>query len=184
MSEASDDKQSEELIALGVVTRAQGVRGQLRVKLHNPDSEILLDRREAFFVRDGNTTLVKFRELPRSHQGDVLLWPVDCNDRDQAETLRGTEISVPRSALPKLPPGEYYHRDLIGLPVELADGAVLGTVSRIETYPTVDVAVVKTAAGNLEIPIIDPYWVDVDMQRGCVIVDHIDHLRALSSSKD
>jgi 16S rRNA processing protein RimM len=127
---------------------------------------------------------VKFRELPRSHQGDLLLWPVDCNDRDRAEEFRGTEVSVPRSAFPKLPPGEYYHRDLIGLDVKQVGGDVLGTVVRIESYPTVDVAVVKTATGDLEIPIIDPYWVDADVANRCVIVDHIEHLRALLNSKD
>lgn len=173
-----------DLVVLGVVTRPQGVRGQLRVKLHNPDSEILLTLREAFFQRDGATRLVKFRELPRSHQGDVLLWPVGCDDRDQAEALRGTEVSVTRASLPKLPKGEYYHRDLIGLPVRDVAGAPIGTVLRIDTYPTVDVAIVKTAAGNLEIPIIDPYWIDADIEAGCVTVDHIDHLRELLRAKD
>lgn len=174
----------QELIALGVVTRAQGVRGQLRVKLHNPDSELLLDRQDAFFQRDGLTRQVRLREKPRSHQGDVLMWPEDCNDRDQAEALRGTAICLPRSALPELPAGEYYHRDLVGLLVREVSGVDVGTIVRIETYPTIDVAVVKTPKGMLDIPILNPYWVDADVRGGCVIVDHIDELRALNAPKD
>ncbi len=171
---------ADELVALGVVTRAQGVRGQLRVKLFNPDSELLLSRREAVFRRDGVDQAVRFRETPRLHQGDVLVWPVDCNDRDRAESLRGTEICVPRSAFPALPEGEYYHRDLIGLSVRDRRGAEIGTVLRIDSYPTIDVAVVATAGDEIEVPIMNPYWVDADVRGGCVTVDYIDDLRALS----
>lgn len=175
---------AEDLVALGAVTRAQGVRGQIRVKLFNPDSRILLGRLDAHFTRDGVTRVVTFREPPRAHQGDVLLWPVGCNDRDQAEAWRGHEISVPRSALPALPPGEYYHRDLIGMTVTQRDGSVLGRLIKVDTYPTVDVAVVDTAQGHFEVPIIDPYWVDADVRTGCVIVDHIEHLRSLTRPDD
>lgn len=177
----ADDRK---LVALGAVTRAQGVRGQLRVKLYNPDSEVLLSQREAYFQRDGVTRLVRFRDLPRSHQGDVLVWPIDCNDRDQADALRGTEISVPETSLPKLPKGEYYHRDLIGLDVRDVGGTSVGKLVRVDTYPTVDVAVVKTTDGTLEIPIMDPYWIDADVQAACVTVDHIDHLREILRAKD
>lgn len=175
---------ADELVALGVVTRAQGVRGQLRVKLFNPDSELLLSLRDAVFRRAGVDQAIRFRELPRLHQGDVLIWPVDCGDRDRAEALRGTEVCVPRSAFPELPAGEYYHRDLVGLAVRDRMGADVGTVLRIETYPTVDVAVVETPHDLLEIPIMDPYWVDADVRGGCVTVDHIDDLRSLLSAKD
>lgn len=175
---------ADELVALGVVIRAQGVRGQLRVKLFNPDSELLLSCREATFRRAGVDQSIRFRETPRLHQGDVLVWPVDCNDRDRAEAWRGTEVCVPRSAFPALPAGEYYHRDLVGLAVRDRGGAEVGTVVRIETYPTVDVAVIQTALDELEIPIMDPYWVDADVQGGCVTVDHIDDLRALLSTRD
>lgn len=175
---------ADELVALGVVTRAQGVRGQLRVKLFNPDSELLLSLRDAVFRRAGVDQPVRFREAPRLHQGDVLIWPVDCSDRDHAEAWRGTEVCVPRSAFPVLPAGEYYHRDLVGLAVRDRSGAEIGTVSRIESYPTVDVAVVETPRDVLEIPIMDPYWVDADVGDGCVTVDHIDDLRALLSTKD
>ncbi len=177
---------NEELIALGIVTRAQGVRGQLRVKLYNPDSELLVDRRVAYFVRDGNAQLGNLRAKAREHQGDVLLWPIDCDDRDKAEAMRGTEIALPSSALPALPDGEYYHRDLIGMSVRDMSGAVIGNVARIDSYPTVDVALVHAAegGGTIEIPILDPYWVSVDLTLRCVVVDHIDHLRALHSEAD
>lgn len=178
------EQAADELIALGVVTRAQGVRGQVRIKLHNPDSELLLKRKDAFLRRDGVVRNATFREPPRSHQGDVLIWLPDCDDRDQADALRGTEVCVPRSALPQLPPGEYYHRDLVGLEVRDVSGNGIGTVLRIETYPTIDVAVVKTPQGLLDVPILDPYWVDADVRGGCVTVDHLDDLRELTKSKD
>lgn len=172
-----------EWVALGVVTRPQGVRGQLRVKLYNPESELLLSVGEAHFRQDAQLRLVRFREPPKVHQGDLLIWPVDSNDRDQAEARRGTEICVRASELPPLEEGEYYHRDLIGMAVRDREGNEVGTVLRIDTYPTVDVAVVKTRRGNLDVPILDPYWVDVDLGGRCVTVDHLADLQEHVNAK-
>ena len=48
-------------------------------------------------------------------------------DRTAAEALRGTALTVPRSALPPLGEGEYYHADLIGLQCfDRAGAALLG----------------------------------------------------------
>ena len=55
-------------------------------------------------------------------------------DRTAAEALRGTLLTVPRSALPPLEEGEYYHADLIGLPCEGAAGEALGTVVAVENF--------------------------------------------------
>ncbi|MFC3311139.1 hypothetical protein ACFOGK_18130, partial [Blastomonas aquatica] len=52
--------------------------------------------------------------------------------RNAAEAARGTELTVPRSALPPLGRGEYYHADVVGLPVVSETGEPLGTVRAIE----------------------------------------------------
>ncbi len=52
-------------------------------------------------------------------------------DRDVALGLVNSDISVPRSMLPKLGPDEIYLADLIGLRVIGADGHEFGTVKRV-----------------------------------------------------
>ena len=60
-------------------------------------------------------------------------------DRTAAEAMRGTELTVPRSVLPALGDGEYYHADLLGLPAVADDGAAIGTVVAIDNFGAGDV---------------------------------------------
>ena len=56
------------------------------------------------------------------------------SERLAAEGLRGSLVEIDRSALPPLEEGEYYHADLIGLPVSDRDGNRIGTVVAVENY--------------------------------------------------
>jgi len=71
----------------------------------------------------------------------------EITDRNAAEALRGTELGVPRSALPPLAEGEYYHIDLIGLPC-LADGKPIGTAVMIDEFGAGDVLEIEKPDGK------------------------------------
>ena len=73
-------------------------------------------------------------------------------DRNAAEALRGTELSVPRSALPPLGEGEYYHVDLLGLPAVSDAGEVLGKVVAIDDFGAGDVIEIERPAAEGEKP--------------------------------
>jgi 16S rRNA processing protein RimM len=51
------------------------------------------------------------------------------NDRNTAESLKGTRIYLSRTQFPALPEGEYYWIDLIGCQVRNREGLDLGQVS-------------------------------------------------------
>jgi 16S rRNA processing protein RimM len=51
------------------------------------------------------------------------------NDRNTAESLKGTRIYLSRTQFPGLPEGEYYWIDLIGCQVRNREGLDLGQVS-------------------------------------------------------
>ena len=69
-------------------------------------------------------------------------------DRTAAEALRGTTLAVPRSALPPLAEGEYYHADLIGLAAVSDTGAALGTVVAVENFGAGDVIEIARPDGK------------------------------------
>lgn len=60
-------------------------------------------------------------------------------DRTAAEALRGSTLTVARDALPPLAPGEFYHADVVGLPVVDTAGASVGTVVAIENFGAGDI---------------------------------------------
>ena len=72
-------------------------------------------------------------------KGGAIARFAEVADRNAAEALRGTALTVPRSALPPLGEGEYYHADLIGLPAVSTDGEALGTCVAVENFGAGDV---------------------------------------------
>ena len=85
-------------------------------------------------------------------------------------------MSVPRSALPPLEPGEYYLCDLVGAKV-VAPGAEVGEVVEVRAHPSVDTIVVKTPDGTLlEQPLTDPWVVSVDAENKLVELSTLDWL--------
>jgi len=163
----------EPLVALGVVVGAHGVRGELRVKLYNVDSEVL-DRRKSIALRNGERMTEHRVTARRRHQELLLLTIEGCADRDQAIALRGSEVCVPRGHLPELPTGEHYLLDLVGLRAQRPDGQSIGEVQSVIPYPTVDALAVRTEHGVLEIPMLAPYFVEARVADGVVVLDHLE----------
>lgn len=159
-----------ELVVLAVVTRPHGVRGEVRAHRFNPGSTLLLELdRVVVSPKDGAPP----RELAvlgskRSGDADVLRLE-GCERVEHAEALRGAELAVPRAWLPEPAEDEHYHVDLVGLEVR-EDGAPLGEVLGVTSYPSVDVLRVRTARGVVEIPILEPYVVAVDVEGGTIDV--------------
>lgn len=69
-------------------------------------------------------------------------------DRDDAEGLRGTIVSVPAASRRNLDEGEFWLDDLVGLEAVDPDGAVLGVVSSVDFGEAQDRIVVTTPDGR------------------------------------
>ena len=129
-------------VVLAAITGAHGVQGEVRLK---PFGEGFagLKRHKAF--NDGKLTVVTLRD---DGKGGAIARFAEVPDRNAAEALRGTTLAVPRSALPPLAPGEYYHADLIGLPAVSVGGEVLGLVVAVENFGAGDVIEIERPAGE------------------------------------
>lgn len=126
-------------VVLAVITGAHGLGGEVRLKLfgEGPDA---LKRYRAF--NGGALTLKAIKPV----KGGAIARFVEVPDRTAAERARGTELTVPRSALPPLAQGEYYHHDLIGLPAVSTEGEPLGTVVLVENFGAGDILEIERPA--------------------------------------
>lgn len=124
-------------VTLAAIAGAHGVTGEVRLKLFGEGVESL--RRFRAF-NDSALTLSKLRD---DGKGGAVARFVEVTDRNAAEALRGTLLTVPRSALPPLGEGEYYHADLLGLPAVSTDGTALGEVIAVENFGAGDVLEIK-----------------------------------------
>jgi 16S rRNA processing protein RimM len=120
-------------VTLAAITGAHGVTGEVRLKLFG-EGVAALKRYRAF--NDSALTLKKLRD---DGKGGAIARFEEVADRNAAEKLRGTALSVPRSAMPELADGEYYHADLIGLAAVSDEGEALGTCAAVENFGAGDV---------------------------------------------
>jgi 16S rRNA processing protein RimM len=123
---------ADNTVTLAAVSGAHGVTGEVRLKLFadNLDS---LKRYKSF--NDGSLTV---KSLRPTKDGAIARF-AEINDRNAAEKLRSTLLTVPREALPELGDGEYYYSDLLGLPCVSTDGSDLGTCIAVENFGASDV---------------------------------------------
>jgi 16S rRNA processing protein RimM len=136
----------DKLITLAAIAGAHGVGGEVRLKLFGEGVVALrrhLNQPGAF--NDGHLTLTAVRD---DGKGGGIARLAECADRNGAEGLRGTTLAVPRSALPPLAEGEYYHADVIGLPAVSTDGANLGICIAIDNFGAGDVLEVRRPDGK------------------------------------
>jgi 16S rRNA processing protein RimM len=129
-------------VTLAAVTGAHGVTGEVRLKLFG-EGVAALKRYRAF--NDSSLTLEKLKD---DGKGGALARFAEVPDRNAAEKLRGTVLTVPRSAMPPLAEGEYYHADLIGLPAFSTTGENLGACIAVENYGAGDVLEIERPDGK------------------------------------
>lgn len=154
----------ERKIALAAVAGAHGVKGELRLKLFS-DSVDSLSRHDQLYVGGVERRLLSIRE-----SGKTAVARFDgIGDRSAAEALRGSLIEVDRSALPPLEEGEYYHADLMGLPVVDREGNAVGAVVAVENYGAGDLLDIQLLDGKNSLIPFRPGI--ADLQDGKIVLD-------------
>ena len=125
-------------VVLAVITGPHGVTGEVRLKLFTDDLTP---------YRSFNGGALTLKSLRVGGAAPIARF-AGISDRTAAERMRGVELTVPRSVLPPLEDGEYYHADLIGLPCESELGEPLGRVAAVENFGAGDILEVERPGGE------------------------------------
>ncbi len=157
---------TEKRVTLAVVAGAHGIGGEVRLKLFAEGLDSLARHRQVM-VGDRPLTLASLK----GGGGAPIARFAEITDRNAAEALRGQEVTVPRSALPPLDEGEYYHADLIGLPCVAAGGAALGFVTAVENFGAGDLLEVEATDGRRALVPFKPGI--ADLSDGQVVLDPV-----------
>ena len=155
-------------VTLAVITGAHGTAGEVRLKLFGKGLGSLRPHRS---FNKGTLTLAKLRD---DGKGGAIARFAEVADRTAAEALRGTSLAVPRTALPALAVGEYYHADLIGLAAVSDAGEALGEVVGIENYGAGDILEIEREGGKrFMVPMTEAAVPEWDGERLVVSADFI-----------
>ena len=146
----------DELVRIGRGGRPHGVQGAFVVEDASESRERFVPGATLLAGGEPATVVVSMRARGR---------PVIRLDRP---VPRGTDLSVPRSALPQLDADTYYAFELVGLPVvEEGSGRELGRVSRVESGVANDVLELDT---ELLLPLVEDCVLDIDVEERRILV--------------
>lgn len=160
---ASDSRQAppvpDDAVTVGTIVAPSGIRGELKVApltdfphRFAPGSTLYLDGRAARVVS------------ARQHKRGVVVKLDLVNDRNHAESLRGSSLTIPADDLETLPEGSYYHFQIIGIEVWSEDGERLGEVAEIIDTGGNDVYLVRSEGRkDLLVPSIESVVLKTDI---------------------
>jgi 16S rRNA processing protein RimM len=155
------------LIPFGAITTAHGIRGEVKVRSFTADPR---DITAYGPLRDASGR--SFNLTVTGGSKDALIARIEgVNTREAAEALRGTELLIPRDALPKPKDNEYYHEDLVGLTLITESGEVYGTIAGVHNFGAGDLIAVRQRSGEEDfLPFTRTIFPRVDIEKGTVLI--------------
>lgn len=160
----------EEYIVLGRIGAPFGVLGFVNIQSFTEELDSIFRYKPWYLkTQSGWQTYKVLQSRPHRHSFVVKL--EGCENRDQAALLTNLEIGVLKSKLPRLPKGEYYWSDLVGLKVINEDNINLGIVSHLIETGSNDVLVVAGAEREHLIPYLPGDVITkIDLDAGEIVV--------------
>jgi 16S rRNA processing protein RimM len=153
-------------ICLGRITSAHGIKGELKARAALDDLETL----EAVGEIEIGTGLYKIFSA-RFQKNNLILKLSGIESRDQAQQLVGKELWLDARRLPRLPAGEYYWFEILGLEVFREDtGGYVGTIKAILPTPAHDIYVIQEEGAEFHIPAIAEVILAIDPDQGRVVI--------------
>jgi 16S rRNA processing protein RimM len=156
-------------IEIGRVARAHGIRGEVVIVTHDPEST-LLGRITTVWLGGVERHIAGARDTQRGWLVQLEGIPT----RNDAETLRGQAVEVDREVL-DLEDGDVLLDDLIGCQVRLVDGTPWGTIAAVDSGMQ-DLLVIHDGELERLLPLVDEFVRSIDLEAGVVTVDPPDGL--------
>ena len=160
-----------EFLIVGRVIAPWGTKGELKV-------QVITDFPDRF--TPGEIVCIDGKPLEiensRPHKQHLLVKLATIDSVRDAEKLRDCDLTIPRSRVRPLAPGQYYLFQVIGLNVLTTDGRSLGEIVDIMATAGNDVYVVEGELGEILIPAIEDVVRSIDLERGEVVIEAIEGL--------
>jgi 16S rRNA processing protein RimM len=129
-----------DLILVGVITGAHGIRGEVKLKSFTAEPKAIASYGALVSAKGETFEILKLKPAT----DDFICTLKNVVDRNRAEELKGTEFFIART---QLPAGELYLNDLMG--VTVFNGNIqIGTVVGFENFGAGDLIDVKIDGRN------------------------------------
>lgn len=159
---------------VGKIVGAHGINGTMLLLPLTDFPERFFEMQELVLSKPGKPrkTLKVKRIAPYEGKGTFFLEAEGINDRDAAELIKGSVVTVANDERAALDDDEYWIDDLVGLKaIENETGRELGTIEEVMFTGSNDVYLIRTLEGKLApIPAVGEAINSVDVQAGTITV--------------
>ena len=168
----------KDLIVVGRIKGVHGIKGELKLLLDVSHEDIddftaeVKAKWKSIFI-DGKPYVL---EGVRRNKDILLITLKGLRDRDVAKCFTGREVSIDKALLPKLPEGELYIYEIVGMGVVTDTGVDLGRVKNVITTGASDVYEVHGPKGEVLLPAIDDVILEVDTEGNRITVHLLEGL--------
>jgi len=162
---------TDELVNIGRIGGTHGYKGLLKV-LSFTDYPQRFKQLKQVYVGQGNNTRLMTVESVTACKGYFLFKFKEVDNKETARELNNHFIQVEERDIYPLPPGHYYHFQLIGLSVFDEKKGYLGILNEVLETGANDVYVIKSEQyGEILIPAIKQVIIKVDLSENKMLVN-------------
>lgn len=148
-------KTATDLVVVGVILGAHGVRGDVRIKSFTAEPEALFEY-APFLSETGEVLIDPMRARPAKDH--FIVTPEKPLQKEEWDKLKSTKLYVPRDVLPEIEADEYYIDDLVGLDVFSGGDTPVGRVKAVLNHGASDLIEVQpTPRGK---PVLVPFTLE------------------------
>ena len=159
-----------DFVRIGIIAKPQGIRGEVKINSLTERLERFLDLKEIYLEDKGE--YLHFNVKGTRLAGEcAFLFLEKIYSRTDAELIRGKYVCVKREDAIELPEGRYFIFDIIGCDCVTQEGKILGKIVDVLQPGANDVYVVKAPKGEILIPAVKAFVLDIDVKQKKVTVN-------------
>ena len=160
----------QDYLLIGEITKPQGVQGELKVRPITCDP-YRFEGMKYVYVKDGEAYKKVSIAVRRVGEDAIFLRMEGVETRNDAETMRGTQLFIDRANAVELDEDSTFICDLMGLKGVLTDGSEIGKIVDVMQPGGNDVYVFKGKKGEVLVPALKSVVVKVDLAAGEMLLD-------------
>lgn len=124
-----------DLFAFGEIVKTRGLHGCLKVLCYVETKKDSFSKLKSVYIEKNSGQKDPFALKKIDGSGNILFIELEeIKDVESAKALVGCKVFLPKDIMEKLPEGEYYWHDIIGLDVYSEEGEYIGIIESV--FPT------------------------------------------------
>ena len=159
------------MITIGRVIKARGLYGEIKVEVLSNIYERFKSIRRISLELVSNEVIQFDVEYSRVIGNNNFLKLNGINNREEAENLIGAYIEITPDSVAPLDDNSYYIFDLEGMDVFDSENKKIGSVKRVEQYPSNNVIVIENETEEVLVPAIKEFISEVDIKAKKITVN-------------